>query len=384
LLVSAAICGAVVTSYNAPALRPGMHEALAELRSGRLQRAERIALALAEDVSAPSRRAWLIVATARERQGRHQEAADAYRRFLTFCDSTELRRYVLERIDACRSALNKRTARRAPSKRLTPAELTSLAAVEDITYIESTDHFVVRARNAAVAELIASEAEAALGRISRELLNGREYPHSVDIYVWANRGQYRANAPTCAPEWSNGSFAISFEGDLTVRRIDLTQLEADGNFATVTLDRILPHEMCHLVLKEFFGDAPCPLTLNEGLAMLAEAEIDNDRVTLAGKALTGKAKIPLGKLIVTERVETPSKEVFYAEAFSFLEYLHSRLTRRQFRAFLDHVKSGCAIDEAIQRAIFAAVDDSFMPALAAAWEQQAVADWQTLEALNVE
>jgi hypothetical protein len=380
--VLAAACGAVGIGPDASRATPGIDEALADLQAGRLQQAERIAFALANDQSGQYPRTWLIVATVRQRQMRYGLAIRAYRKFLSSCDSTELRNYVLDQIGACKSALEPQEPPKAPSKRLTAAELEKLAIIDRIIYTESTEHFVVRTRNAVLAKLVAAEAESSLRRICRELLGGQEYPHSVDIYVWADRADYLANAPASAPEWSGGSFTILYEGDFPTRRIDLTQLDPEGRLDAVMLDRILPHEMCHLVVREFFGDRPCPLAVNEGLAMLAEAEVDNERVILAGKALMGQNRISVEKLLVAEPTGMSSKEVFYAESFSFLDYVHSRLTRRQFKAFLEYVKSDCPVGEAIQRALYMPSSDAFMPDLEAAWEEQAIADRQVLEAIS--
>jgi len=379
----AVICAAAST-VPAAGDRSDLHTALADLRAGRFQDAEQAALALATRETSPLPRAWLVVATARQRQRRFDDALEAFRQYLSCCDSTHLRQYVLEQMDACRTDAQPPAATASPSSRLSPAELRNLSGIDWVTYTETTAHFTVRSRNAALSKLVAAEAEDALTRICRDLLGGQEYPHSVSIYVWPNRDEYLANSPGNAPEWSDGSFTISYSGDLPTRRIDLTQLDAQRRFAAVMIDRILPHEMCHLVVKEYFGDSPCPLAVNEGLAMLAESHIDNERIILAGKALSSKAKIPLETLLAAELSDMPSKEVFYAECFSFMEYVHSRLTVRQFKAFLDHVKSGCEVAEAIQRALAVPGEESLLPALAAAWEEQAVADGQILEALSVE
>lgn len=148
------------------------------------------------------------------------------------------------------------------------------------------------------------------------------------------------------------------------------------------LDRVLPHEMCHLVLAELFGEAVCPLALGEGLAMLAEASVDNSRIVLAGTAMTGEGKIPLARLLLMERFAKDEAAVFYAEAFSFADYLQSRMTRRQFREMLDHVKAGRPLDEAIQRALYVPCDEALLGKLARAWEAEAIKQSQFLRALD--
>jgi len=368
----------------APASPPDLQQALQELSAGRNALAEHLALAAAQSVGDPAPRAWLVVAEARQRRGEYAEAITAYRKYLAACDSADLRQYAVERIRRCESARHGPTVPRVPSRQLGKDALRRLAHVSRRTYMESSDHFRVRARNPDLAKLITEEGEIALRRICRELLGGQEYPLTVDVYVWADRDEYAANAPAEAPEWSGGCSSITYEYGLPSPRIDLTQLNAEDEFSTVMLDRVLPHELCHLVLSQFLGDAPCPLLIHEGLAMLAECGADTDRLVLAGTALAGKGKIPLERLLILQRRATKDQDqaLFYAEAFSFLEFLHDRMSRREFRAFLEHVRDGCTVTEAIQRALYLPQDEQFLPALALAWEDYALEQAQVLRALS--
>ncbi len=259
-----------------------------------------------------------------------------------------------------------------------------MRGVDDRVYAESSEHFVVRARNAALAKLLAEEAEVALRRVSRLVLGGRAYPHSVEIHVWPDADSYAANAPQAAPEWSGGAYSLTSRNGLLIRRIDLTQLDEQGRFATVMLDRVLPHEMCHLVMRELFGDAPSPLFLQEGLAMLAEAEPDADRIVLAGAALTGGEGIPLSDLLVIDRYDIENRAIYYAESYSLVSFLRRRLTADQFDAFLAHVKNGCTTVDALERALYSPPGEDFAPKLAEAWADEAVAQAEMIRALRGE
>lgn len=380
-LAYAAAFGAIATSSQAPQGMAGMQQALRALRAGRHLQAEHAAIALATRADSPLPRAWLIVAAARQRRQQYASAVRAYRMFLATCGLPQMRDRVAEQIRTCQAALDAAEPDSPPTKRLSPADLAEFAKVDESVCLESSEHFVVRARNARLARFLADQAEAALQRICGVILAGQDFPHSVDIYVWADPAEFAAHAAS-APEWSGGCFSIDCRGGVITRRIDLTQRTADGRFAAIMVDRVLPHEMCHLVVKELFGDAACPLFLDEGLAMLAESEIDNRRIELAGAALAGKAKIALGDLLVRRRRDAGDPAVFYAEAFSLTEFLHSRLTGPQFAAFLKHVRYGCGVAEALQRALYVAPDDGFLSALAAAWEDCAIAQGQFLRALR--
>ncbi len=364
--------------------RSQIQSALERLEKGRYRQAEQLALDLAvgrEGVS-PNNRAWLIAAAARRRSGRYEQARQAYKMYLASCTSAELRDYALRQMEACRGEPEQPgpAPARSPDEELTKQHCKRLAETDLHLHTEYSEHFVIYAKNAELAELVSKKAEEALKRICRVILAGQEYPHTVDIYVWANREEYLQHAQD-APEWSGGNFSLRVGQDSTVRRIDLTQKNEKGEFDTIMLDRVLPHEMCHLVLREYFGDSPCPLFLDEGLAMMAENEIDNERLVLAGTVLGGEDAIPLKRLASIARPDMVDPSVFYAESLSFVEYLHNKLTQKQFHQFIRHVRSGCTVTDAIQRALYLPQKEQFPVALAAAWKEHAVTNAQYLRAL---
>jgi hypothetical protein len=387
ILVAASVAALTAAAMvEVPAATPAerVHEALDALHEGDLDEAERIAVALARADSAGEDQLWLLAATARERDGRLDQAVVAYRQSLATCDSPRRKRYLQASISRCRTAALPEP--RPLSRQLTAADIARLSVVEDAEnfHVESTEHFSVRACNAPLAKLVGEQAEQALKRICRVVLSGQSFPHSVQINVWPTLEEYRKHAVSSS-EWSGGSFVLRHEADgRVVRRIDLSQLDRRGRLNLVLLDRALPHELCHLVLAEYFGDAACPTSLNEGLAMMAEATADNDRIALAGKALGGESRIALPDLLAMERPPEGNVAVFYAESFSFVSYLHERLTAGQFREMLAHVKDGLPIEEALQRALYAPLDETFMDRLTEAWEAEAIEQSQFLRALDAD
>jgi len=378
-----ALCAAAVGMSPLSASSPYVGEiqqSLDNLDSRQYVKAEQEALALASHPTCPMPRAWAVVAAARQRQGQYASASRAYRLFLASTESPAMRDYALQQIEACRRAAEPPAMPVAPGSKLDRDARARLAEVHDETYTESTEHFIVRARNPELARLVAAEAEVSLERICRVILAGQDYPHSVRINVWPDHDTYLAHAAD-APEWSGGSFRFFVQDGLVTRQIDLTQRDAEKQLAVIMLDRVLPHELCHLVLREYFGDAACPLFLNEGLAMMAEYEPEAARIELAGKVVAGQARIALAALLVRRRYDLDRPGVFYAEAFSFVEFLHGRITPRQFKAFLRHVKDGCTIADALQRSLYAPADEEFLASLASAWEDHALAQSQYIRAL---
>jgi len=358
-------------------------EALDSLAQGQNADAEELAQEVISHRQPLSGRCWLIVAAARMRTGKFAAAEDAYRSFLDNNKDGELRQYAAAQIQACQAARDANKGPVAPSKRLVAEALAELAKVDTQDKIESSLHFVVHSRNAQLSKLMVVEAEAALTRICGMLMGPNEYPNRVEIRVWTDRKEYDANAVD-APEWAGGSYSLTVKDGLMTRRIDLTQLDKDGHFSTEMLDRILPHEMCHLVTRELFGDAPCPLFMNEGLAMLSESETDNGRVMLAGTALAGNAKLPLAELLLTQRHNLKNVDVFYAESYSLVAFLQGRLSERQFKDLLNNMKLGCSFKDALHRALYMPQDNRLLPAIIATWESHAIEQAQYLRALKGE
>ena len=385
-LVAVGTLTAVATGAARPDSEPkaSVQTAIESLRAGRLKLAEKQALEVVTrgEKSAPAAawRAWIVAAAARQRRGQFAAALGAYRKFLSSCSSSGLRLYALREIFKCQVAEKLAGPSQAPSLRLSEDQLDQLAAVDDDWQVARSTHFNIRTRNATLTRLLAVEAEAFLERIRSLLLGPRAYPHKVDLYVWVNREDFLAHAEA-ASQWSGAAFSFCVKDGVAVRRIDLTQLDESGRFAIAMLDRTLPHELCHLLLREYFGDAPYPLFLNEGLAMMAEWQVDNGRLLLAAAALAGEAKIPLQALVAYQRADLANPAVFYAEAFSFTEFLHGSLTSGQFRAFLEQVKNGCGVIEALQRALYLPQSEDFLATLQAAWENYAIAQGQYLRAL---
>lgn len=382
LLAGGVALGAAGVGMLPPAGVPaaGIQQALESLDRGHYEQAEQKGLALATDPVNPTGRAWAIVGAARQRSGQRVPAAEAYRQFLDSCTCRATQQFAMSQMRACADADREPATPQAPSKRLGNDVIRRLAEVHDRLYTESSEHFVVQARNPELARIVVAESEVALDRICRVILAGRDYPHSVRVNVWTDHDNFLAHAAD-APEWSGGSFRLTTANGITTRQIDLTQRDKLGAFATIMLDRVLPHEMCHLVVKEYFGDATCPLFLGEGLAMMAESEVENSRTELAGVAIAGKAKIALKDLFVRRRYDVEKPAIFYAESFSFVEFLHGRMTGEQFRALLEHVKAGCTVADALQRSLYMPSQESFLPALASAWEDHAIEQAQYLRAL---
>jgi len=353
--------------------------ALAELRAGRLVAAAELAGKIAADPARPRPQAWLIVAAARQRRGDLPGAAEAYRTFLAACEDPAAGDYALEQLAICRRGTATVPPPPAlPSRALSPERRQLLAQVGSRLFVEVSDHFTVQTHNPHLSRLLVEQAESALKRITHVVMRGAEYPHSVELNVYPTARDYRRQGKF-GTEWSGATFELSTDEAGFIRRvIHLTQLNDAGQFDIEILDRILPHELCHLVVTEWFGDTYCPLYLQEGLATQAEYNPSRMRIILAGAAMAAKKALPLRDLLATEAYDPDNVALYYAQTYSLMRYLSQRLSRRQFTDTLTHIKDGCTLDDALQRALVSPYDENFLAKLERAWQKDAVIQAQLL------
>ena len=148
---------AITAGASAPDSEQTLDAALRHLSAGRHETAERVATRLARRKDLPAPRAWLIVAASRQRRGRNAQAIEAYQEFLRSCESANDRDYALREIRACREPTRAAPKPLPPSKLLTKGQKADLAKVEDEFFTESSDHFIVRAKNRKLPGLLARE-----------------------------------------------------------------------------------------------------------------------------------------------------------------------------------------------------------------------------------
>lgn len=355
--------------------------------TGRYAEAETMALRAATDPDRPHPRAWAVVAASRERLQRSAEAAEAWRSFLVACSGEEVRQYARERAMAATVASSVRGRDAAPpSHRLTSGQVLAFAEVAPTVERVSSEHFEVVSRNRALAKVVAEQAEVLLSRIVADMLGAADFPHKVTIRV-----HVAPREPLVVPgeqrellhPGGSGRFTLqSHRLAPTSRTIDLVQLDAGGRFDPALLDNVLPHELCHVVIREWLGDAECPIALQEGLAMLAEADGQEARILQAAEAFADGSGVSLRELLATPALEGPRASLLYAQSLSLTTYLRDRLTREQFVQTLGHMKTGCDLVTALQRTLCVTEDAEFVASLEQAWRQYTIGRALSLSAFS--
>jgi tetratricopeptide (TPR) repeat protein len=184
-------------------------------------------------------------------------------------------------------------------------------ALPDVWKQDRTDHFVVFARNALVAERVGAAAEFHLAELARWLdiaLPARWTPR-CEIRVHATQADLRA-----ATGLRGIGHAVSHsrvQGDRVLSRA-MHVFQADPWLLSSTL----PHELVHVLLASDAPEAHLPLTIEEGLALHAEPPA---RQLMYRRRLPAAAPV---LAVLLRRDELPADpEPFYAAAAALVATL---------------------------------------------------------------
>jgi len=167
------------------------------------------------------------------------------------------------------------------------------------------------------------------------------------IYIFLNKESYQKE--TGQPEWSGGC-ALYQEKKLW------TYPHAAGFF-----DSILPHELGHIIFREFVGfSSDVPLWFEEGVASYQEKS-----KRYASKILV-KEFMSKGRLFTIEELENiksandiadnTTAELFYAQAVSIVYFLINKFDNYRFSVFCRNLREGMDFDKALDKAYFSIKD----------------------------
>lgn len=158
------------------------------------------------------------------------------------------------------------------------------------------------------------------------------------IYIYESADDYMTSAKQY--QWSHGA---AFAAEKTIR----TFPAAHGFF-----DSTLPHEMGHIILREFIGLEPkLPLWFEEGVAMYQEKAKRFGANAVVKNAVENGEFIPL-KQLTDMRLYSDSPpqtlELFYAESASIVYYMISQLGDHNFVRFCRALKDGKNFSDALK------------------------------------
>jgi len=167
------------------------------------------------------------------------------------------------------------------------------------------------------------------------------YDRRAKIYIFNDKEDYIQGAKQMG--WSHG--------------VALSQLKIIQTFPSAHgfFDSILPHELGHIIFREFIGPyARIPLWFEEGVAMYQEKAKRWGAHQEVKKAIENGSFIPLPELSRVRLSGLSDKalvNLFYAESASFMNYFINEQGKYRFIKFCRKLKSGKKFDQAL-RAVY--------------------------------
>ena len=290
--------------------------------------------------------AYRYAAMCHEKLEQWERAQKYWEAYQALASSAGAQRMAGERIALCKS---KQAAGESPAARR--VDVRSLAKVHGKLYTARTDRFIVHTRNPQLAQLAGQYAEEYLSQLTTAFMRGIAWPRVSTVNIYANHKEYVAKSGM--PAWSNGGYQYRrLSVDRIIRRIVLIQIGMDGKFDANLLTQVLPHELTHLVLHEYFGERPIPLALNEGLAMYMERGRAGKYESGLAEAVRAGKYIPFRTLYASMAYpkEAGHVGVFYAESASATRFLVSELKIDGMGILLGELKRGQSMDAAVRTA----------------------------------
>jgi len=159
------------------------------------------------------------------------------------------------------------------------------------------------------------------------------------IYVYRDEEDYVQNAGQAG--WSHGAALVQ-------SKVIKTYPSAHGFF-----DSMLPHELGHIIFREFVGMyADVPLWFEEGVAMYQEKakRFGSDRAVR--QAVEKGQFIPLTALTdmrLYNDTDENTVQLFYAEAASVVYFLITELGEQHFHQFCRELKENTRFEDALQK-----------------------------------
>lgn len=229
------------------------------------------------------------------------------------------------------------------------------------------DHFIVYiTEDEEFGRKVLSQAEAYYQRIASDLGYVRysdfwTWDNRVKIYIHPNQKDYLE--ATGQPEWSKGM------ADYTNKQI-VSFVWSEG-----FLESLLPHEMGHLIFRDFVGfRSDVPLWLDEGVAQWEEESKRKEIKLMVKKYLNEDALLSLNDMMrldirrisTTEKVyirSTASRKgdagilvlngeslinLYYLQAVSIVGFLIERYGSERFVQFCRELRDGKGIDESLR------------------------------------
>ncbi|MFA5139509.1 MAG: hypothetical protein WC728_09785 [Elusimicrobiota bacterium] len=169
----------------------------------------------------------------------------------------------------------------------------------------------------------------------------------IRIHLYKGRESY-LNGEFQPPSWSNG---LTYSDKKTV----VSFIQGEGRSTA----EILSHEMTHVLFEGYWTEAgkTAPVWLNEGLAMLEEADDrsqpERSEWFQSMSLLTDEVVLPVGRLVEyvpTQDTKEPTRDavtLWYIQSYSMVYFLYRAHSRMQFFNFVRGLREGSSLRESL-------------------------------------
>jgi len=219
----------------------------------------------------------------------------------------------------------------------------SLAESKEKWHEYKRNHFIIYYIDAprGFVETVEDMAETYYDDITKNLgftrYKGWTWDQRAKIYIYDDQEHYKKSLKMY--RWSHG---VASPKDKVIR----TFPTAHGFF-----DSTLPHELGHIIFREFVGfKAHIPLWFEEGIAMYQEKAQRWGAHQTVRDAIEDETFIPLGRLSttrLTNKTDPKKINLFYAESASVVNYLITEMGQYRFVRFCRALKKGKPFDWAL-------------------------------------
>jgi hypothetical protein len=239
----------------------------------------------------------------------------------------------------------------------------ALATTQEWNVSKST-HFVVYYKNAPkdFINKVTQKAEDYYNKIADSLgftrFNFWLWDKRAKIYIYDNQAEYQE--ATHQPPWSYGSSLMGAK----VKEIQ------SFSYEEAFFERILPHEMGHIIFKEFVGfqNPGVPCWLDEGVASYQEASRIESAYRVVSEAIR-KDKfmdVPaLSDFDPSAEMDSEIVGIFYAEAVCLVDFLIKEFSRDKFVLFCQNLRD----KKDFRRALASVYPFSDIQELGRAWQE---------------
>ena len=211
---------------------------------------------------------------------------------------------------------------------------------------EKGDHFIVYYQvNENFAHETLRNAETYYNRIAADLGYARysnfwQWDNRVKIYIYPTLEEFQK--ATGQPAWSNGMAAYS--------KKEIHSFNASEGF----MDGLLPHEITHLIFRDFVGiKGQIPLWLDEGVAQWEEpAKREMDK-RYARYLVKVDKEFPLYDLTykgINDASTEEQVQAFYLQSLSLVDFLVKTYGASSFTEFCRQLRDGKPFDDALRSA----------------------------------